>query len=77
MLSSARDLAEPSTCADALPVSAAPRLTSVMLLATWVVPCEACWTFREISCVAAPCSSTAAAMVAAISEMRPIVPPIS
>ena len=32
---------------------------------------------RAISWVAAPCSSTAAAMVAAISEMRPMVPPIS
>ena len=33
------------------------------------MPCAACCTLREISWVAAPCSSTAAAMVEAISEM--------
>ena len=36
----------------------------------------ACWTLREISCVAAPCSSTAEAIAVAISEMRPMVLPI-
>ena len=77
LLSLASDLAEPSTCAEALPVSAAPRLTSAMLLATWLVPLAACWTLRAISWVAAPCSSTAAAIDPAISEMRPMVPPIS
>ena len=34
-----------------------------MLEETCWVPCAACCTLREISCVAAPCSSTAAAMV--------------
>src|ERR1700722_12559741 len=45
--------------------------------ATCVVPEAACCTLRVISCVAAPCSSIAAAIVVAISEMRPMVPPIS
>jgi hypothetical protein len=39
-----------------------------MLEETCWVPWAACCTLREISCVAAPCSSTAAAMVEAISE---------
>ena len=38
-----------------------------MLLAISAVPCAACCTLRAISWVAAPCSSTAAAMVVAIS----------
>jgi len=42
---------------EAEPVSEAPRCTSVMLAETCWVPCAACWTLREISCVAAPCSS--------------------
>ena len=41
------------------------------------MPCAACCTLREISWVAAPCSSTAAAMVEAISDIRPMVSPIS
>ena len=41
------------------PVSLAPRCTSVMLEETCWVPWAACCTLREISCVAAPCSSTA------------------
>jgi hypothetical protein len=36
-----------------------------------------CRTFRETSIVAAPCSSTAEAMVDAISDICPIVAPIS
>jgi hypothetical protein len=48
----------------------APRLTSVMLAATSPLSVAACCTLREISCVAAPCSSTAAAMVCEISEIR-------
>lgn len=55
----------------------APCCTSVMLEATSWVPCAACWTLRDISCVAIPCSSTAAAMAEEISEIRPIVPLIS
>src|SRR5262249_26410029 len=66
-----------STCEDAEPVSLAPRCTSVMLEETCWVPWAACWTLREISWVAAPCSSTAAAMVEAISDNRSIVPEIS
>jgi len=61
--------ADDSTWLDAAPVSPAPRLTSVMLLANWVVPPAAWAMLREISWVAAPCSSTAAAIVAAISEI--------
>ena len=41
------------------------------------MPCAACWTLREISCVAAPCSSTAAAMVEEISDSFSMVPEIS
>src|ERR1700761_9622951 len=61
------------TCDEADPVSPAPRCTSVMLADTCWVPCAACWTLREISCVAAPCSSTAAAMVEEISDNRSMV----
>src|SRR5215475_3504206 len=71
------DLAADSTCEDAEPVSVAPRCTSVMLEETCWVPCAACWTLREISCVAAPCSSTAAAIVDEISDSRSIVAEIS
>src|SRR5215475_11619291 len=66
-------LAADSTCEDAEPVSVAPRCTSVMLDETCMVPWAACCTLREISCVAAPCSSTAAAMVEEISDRRSIV----
>jgi len=50
-----------------------------MLPVTSLVPVAAWATLRTISCVAAPCSSTAAAMevaVALISRMRPVIPPI-
>src|SRR5205807_10414992 len=69
--------ADDSTWEEAEPVSPAPRLTSAMLVATCEEPIAACWTFRAISWVAAPCSSIAAAIAAAISDTRPIVPPIS
>src|SRR5262245_43512853 len=62
------DCADDSTCDDAVPVSPAPRCTSVMLAETCWVPRAACCTLREISWVAAPCSSTAAAMVEEISD---------
>src|SRR5829696_10275624 len=62
------DWAAESTCADAEPVSLAPRCTSVILEETCWVPWAACCTLREISCVAAPCSSTAAALVDEISD---------
>ena len=68
LLSDDSDWAEESTCEDAEPVSPAPRCTSVMLDETWWVPWAACCTLREISWVAAPCSSTAAAMVEEISD---------
>ncbi len=78
-----RLLSDDSACAadntsdEAEPVSLAPPCTSMMLDQTSLVPCEACWTLREISCVAAPYSSTAAAMVEAISESHSMVPEIS
>ena len=71
------DLAAESTCDEAEPVSEAPRCTSMMFVETSLVPCEACCTLREISWVAAPCCSTAAAIVEAISASRSIVPEIS
>src|SRR5690242_3193568 len=72
-LSPASERAAVSTCEEAEPVSLAPRCTSVMLEDTCWVPCAACWTLREISCVAAPCSSTAEAIVAEISDSRSMV----
>src|SRR3954471_12128138 len=48
VLSSARDFAADSTSADAVPVFAAPALTSEMLSATFAVPAAACWTLRVI-----------------------------
>ena len=47
-----------------------------MWLDTSVVPAAACCTLRAISCVAAPCSSTAEAMAVAISLISPMVAPI-
>src|SRR6478735_350124 len=76
-LSPDNDFAAPSTWPEADPVSLAPRCTSPMLAETCCVPFAACCTLREISWVAAPCSSTAAAMVEAISDILPMVSPIS
>src|SRR5882672_9140634 len=76
-LSPDSDFAADSTCEEAEPVSVAPRCTSVMLDDTCWVPCAACCTLREISCVAAPCSSTADAIVDEISESLSMVPEIS
>ena len=67
------DCAAASTCEDADPVSLAPRCTSPMLEDTCWVPIDACCTLREISCVAAPCCSTAAAMVDEISDSLSMV----
>src|SRR5450755_4027512 len=72
-LSPDSDFAAESTCEEAEPVSVTPRCTSVMFDETCCVPCAACCTLREISCVAAPCSSTAAAMVDEISDSRSMV----
>ena len=77
LLSLDSDFAAEWTCADADPVSVAPCCTSVMLEETCCVPVAACWMLRDISCVAAPCSSTAAAIVEDISDIRPMVSPIS
>jgi hypothetical protein len=77
LLSPDSDCAAVKTCEEADPVSVAPRCTSVMLADTCWVPWAACCTLREISWVAAPCSSTAAAMAEAISESRSMVPLIS
>ena len=51
-----------------------------MLLVTSLVQVAAWATLRTISCVAAPCSSTAAAIEVAtesISRMRAVIPPIA
>src|SRR6266511_2998691 len=71
------DCAAASTCEDADPVSLAPRCTSPMLEDTCWVPIDACCTLREISCVAAPCCSTAAAIVDEISDSFSMVPLIA
>src|SRR5207237_9496032 len=76
-LSPDSDCAADSTCEEAAPVSLAPRCTSEILEETCWVPRAACCTLREISCVAAPCSSTAAAMAEEISASRSMVPLIS
>src|SRR5882724_3515935 len=47
VLSPDSDCAAESTCAEAEPVSLAPRCTSVMLDETCWVPIEACCTLRE------------------------------
>src|SRR3979490_1218558 len=67
-LSRASDCAADSTWPDAELVSLDPRLTSVTSEATCVLSCADCCTFRAISCVAAPCCSTAAAMAEETSE---------
>jgi hypothetical protein len=41
-----------------------------------LVRCAACWVLRVISCVAAPCSSTADAIDVATELTSPIVPPM-
>jgi hypothetical protein len=56
---------------------AGARCTSVMLEDTCWVPCAARSTLREISCVACPCCSTAAAMADETSESFSIVPLMS
>ena len=58
-----------STWVAAAPVSAAASVTAAMLAETSLVPVAACWTLRAISWVAAPCSSTAAA----IAEAMPLI----
>jgi hypothetical protein len=71
------DCAAERTWDEADPVSLAPRCTSVMFEETCWVPWAACCTLREISWVAAPCSSTAAAIVEEISDSFSMVLEIS
>ena len=61
----------------AAPVSSAALDTPLILDATSVEPADASWTLRAISWVAAPCSTTADAMVVEISLMVLIVAAIS
>ena len=75
LLSLDSDCAADSTCEDADPVSLAPCWTWVMLELTSVVPSAACWMLRDISCVAAPCCSTAAAIVDAVKVTLDKTPP--
>ena len=77
LLSLDSDWAAESTCEEADPVSLAPRCTSMMLERDLLRALAACCTLREISCVAAPCSSTAAAIVEDISDSFSMVPAIS
>ncbi|MFP6695932.1 MAG: hypothetical protein VCF08_03340 [Alphaproteobacteria bacterium] len=58
------------------PVFSAPPLTKTTFRLTSSVPVAASWTLREISFVAAPCCSTAAAMAVAISLIKFITSPI-
>ncbi|MBV8537958.1 MAG: hypothetical protein JO128_20340, partial [Alphaproteobacteria bacterium] len=51
-------------------------MTPSMCRETSSVPTAACCTLRAISLVAAPCSSTAEAMVVAIVWISSIVPPM-
>src|SRR5260221_372367 len=66
-------LAEPSTCVAAEPTCPDACVTPEMLAAISLVPRAAWLTLLAISCVAARCSSTAEAMVEAISLTRPMV----
>ena len=60
----ASSAAAPLICAAAEPTSPEASVTAPMFFDTSLVPCAACCTLRLISLVAAPCSSTAEAMVA-------------
>jgi hypothetical protein len=72
-----RSSAAVSTWPAAVPVSCAASFTPEILAATPLVPCATSWMLWEISRVAAPCSSTAAAIADAISFIWPMVPPIA
>src|SRR5260370_16596734 len=69
--------ADESTCEEAEPVSPAPRLTSAMLVATWVEPIAACCTLRAISWVAPPFSPPPPPVPPPISQPPPFFPPTS
>ena len=71
-------LADVSTWPAALRVATDALETPLVLDDTSRVAAEACWMLLAISAVARDCSSTAAAMAAAISLislMRPAIPP--
>src|SRR5580704_3251148 len=76
-LSRASDRADVSISDEAAPVSLAPSVTLVMPDAASLVPTAASRMLRDMSPVAALCSSTAAAIAAEISEICWIVPLIS
>ena len=61
-----------STWPEARLVCCEASVTPPILAETSLVPAAACCTLREISWVAAPCSSTAEAMAVEISLTRPI-----
>ena len=65
--------AEESIWVAAEPVSPAAWLTDEILVFTSSEALESYWILLDISCVAAPCSSTAAAIVDAISSTVLIV----
>ena len=62
-----------STSLAAVPASVEAEETPTMLLETSLVPPAACWMLRAISRVAAPCSSTAAAIAVVTSLISLIV----
>jgi His/Glu/Gln/Arg/opine family amino acid ABC transporter permease subunit len=80
LLSASDSAARPSEdcrTSDAVsPVWLAAFETPTMLLETFCVPEAACWMLRAISAVAAPCSSTAAATVVAISDILSMIWPM-
>ena len=63
-------LAASRTWVAAVPVSPAAWVTPAILVDTSAVPSAACWALRAISWVAAPCSSTAEAIVVLTSLTR-------
>jgi len=80
LLSASDSLARPSddcsTSEAVSPVWLAALETPTILLETFCVPVAACWMLRAISAVAAPCSSTAAATVVAISDILLMMAPM-
>ena len=61
------------TFSAAAEAASASVLTPLILSETFLVLCAACWVLRVISCVAAPCCSTAAAIAVATSFTSPIM----
>ena len=63
---------EPTSSVAAPPVRWLDSATTAMVEVTSCVPRAACWTLLAISCVAAPCSSTAAEIAIVSSLILPI-----